>query len=60
MSSKKRGPAAAAAAAMAFGIGQAVHAKSPVPGKTIRPVLLLVNINAINGVIHVVDGVLEP
>lgn len=33
MSSKKRSPAAVAAAAMAFGIGQAVHAKSPVPGK---------------------------
>ena len=29
-------------------------------GKTIRPVLSLVNINARNGVIHVIDGVLEP
>lgn len=29
-------------------------------GKTIRPVLPLVNINASNGVIHVIDGVLEP
>ena len=29
-------------------------------GKTIRPVLPLVNINARNGVIHVIDGVLEP
>jgi uncharacterized surface protein with fasciclin (FAS1) repeats len=33
MSSKKMIPAAVAAAAMAFGFGQAVHAKSPVPGK---------------------------
>jgi uncharacterized surface protein with fasciclin (FAS1) repeats len=29
-------------------------------GKTIRPVLPLVNINARNGVIHDIDGVLEP
>ena len=29
-------------------------------GKTIRPVLKLVNINASNGVIHVIDSVLEP
>lgn len=29
-------------------------------GKTIRPVLPLVNVNASNGVIHVIDGVLEP
>jgi uncharacterized surface protein with fasciclin (FAS1) repeats len=29
-------------------------------GKTIKPVLPLVNINASNGVIHVIDGVLEP
>ena len=29
-------------------------------GKTIRPVRPLVNINASNGVIHVIDGVLEP
>ena len=29
-------------------------------GKTISPVLPRVNINASNGVIHVIDGVLEP
>ncbi len=29
-------------------------------GKTIKAVLPLVNLNASNGVIHVVDGVLEP
>lgn len=29
-------------------------------GKMIKPVLPLVNINASNGVIHVIDGVLEP
>jgi transforming growth factor-beta-induced protein len=29
-------------------------------GKTIKAVLPLVNINASNGVIHVIDGVLEP
>lgn len=29
-------------------------------GKTISPVRPLVNINASNGVIHVIDGVLEP
>jgi transforming growth factor-beta-induced protein len=29
-------------------------------GNTIKPVLPLVNINASNGVIHVIDGVLEP
>ena len=29
-------------------------------GKTINPVLSLININASNGVIHVIDAVLEP
>jgi len=29
-------------------------------GKTIKPVTGLININASNGVIHVIDGVLEP
>ena len=33
MSNKKMIPAVVAAAAMAFGFGQAVQAKSPVPGK---------------------------
>ena len=33
MSNKKMIPAVVAAAAMAFGFAQAVHAKSPVPGK---------------------------
>lgn len=78
MSSKKMIPAAVAAAAMAFGFGQAVHAKSPVPGKpgkqnivelrTGRDKLTLFAPTDAEfeapqrklGVIHVIDGVLEP